>query len=197
MSGSKTAIGVIAGVVLIAAIGGGAFVYVNRAPAANALSTYATGALAKLEVPAKATPAPDYVFRAADGADARFDQFRGKVVVVNLWAMWCAPCRAEMPTLARLASTYAARGVVVVPINVDVTAENLTKAPTFLADNAPLTFYSDPKFELPFRFVGKGGMPQTILLDRKGRVRAALTGGGDWNSPEAHAVIDALLAESD
>ena len=197
MNGSKRAKAWGAGIAVVLLIGviGGAFFYVNRTPPANALSRFAVGALAKLETPSETPLAPDYVFKAPDGADARFADFRGKVVVVNLWAMWCAPCRAEMPTLAGLARTYADRDLVVLPINVDVTPEEVAKAPAFLAANAPLALYSDPKFELPFRFVSKGGMPQTILLDRKGRVRAALTGGGDWNGPEAHALIDTLLAE--
>jgi hypothetical protein len=65
----------------------------------------------------------------------------------------------------------------------------------FIDEHAPLAFYNDPKFQLPFEFPGKGKMPQTILLDREGRVRAAFAGDADWNSPEAQALIDALAAE--
>lgn len=109
--------------------------------------------------------------------------------------MWCAPCREEMPTLAGLADAYSDNPqVIVVPINVDLD-ENLPEAKAFLADNAPLAFFSDPKFQLPFEFAGKGAMPQTIILDREGRIRAHLTGDADWASPEAMAIIDALLAE--
>jgi thiol-disulfide isomerase/thioredoxin len=205
MSGSKTAIGVIAGVVLIAAIGGGALLYANQAgigkvstPAAEAksdLARFATGPLATLKTPAETPAAPDYVFRTQDGAEARFADFQGKVVVVNLWAMWCAPCRQEMPTLQGLASTYAGRDLVVLPINVDVGEEAVANAVAFIDDHAPLPFYADPRFQLPFEFPGKGAMPQTILLDRKGQVRATLAGEADWNTPAAHALIDALLAE--
>ena len=205
MSGSKTAIGVIAGVLLIGAIGGGAFLYAKpdrtatvSAPAyapKSALSRFATGSLASLQTPSATPVAPDYVFKTRDGADAHFNQFRGKVVVVNLWAMWCAPCRTEMPTLAALATTYADKPLVVVPINVDVGDEAVAKATAFIDDHAPLTLYNDPKFQLPFEFPGKGKMPQTILLDRQGRIRAAFAGEADWNSAEAKALIDAVLAE--
>lgn len=205
MSGSKTAIGIIAGVVLIAAIGGGALLYANQvgvgkvsAPAAEAksdLARFAVGTLAALETPAATPQAPDYVFKARDGSDVHFADFRGKIVVVNLWAMWCAPCRKEMPTLQGLARTYADRPVVVLPINVDVGDEPVANATAFIDDHAPLPFYNDPKFQLPFEFPGKGKMPQTILLDREGRIRAAFAGDADWNSPAAHALIDALLAE--
>ncbi len=175
----------------------------NRAadprPAASAarsdLARFATGRLARLETPAETPAAPDYVFKTRDGADARFSDFRGRVVVVNLWAMWCAPCRTEMPTLAALAQTYEGRDLVVLPINVDVGEDALAQARSFIDVHEPLPLYTDPKFELPFLFPGKGKMPQTILLDRQGRVRAAYSGEADWNGPEARALIDALLAE--
>ena len=65
----------------------------------------------------------------------------------------------------------------------------------FIDAHAPLPFYNDIRFQLPFEFPGKGMMPQTILLDRQGRIRASLAGDADWNSAEARALIDALLAE--
>ncbi len=205
MSGSKTAIGVIAGVLLIGAIGGGAFLYAKpdavakgSAPAEapkSALARFATGSLATLETPAATPVAPDYVFKTAEGADVRFAAFRGKVVLVNLWAMWCVPCRTEMPTLAAAAKTYEGKDLVVLPINVDVEPDKVADAKSFIGVHEPLPLYSDPKFQLPFEFPGKGKMPQTILLDRQGRIRATFAGEADWNSPEARALIDAVLAE--
>ena len=128
-------------------------------------------------------------------ADATFAQFRGKVVVVNLWAMWCAPCRTEMPTLARLAEAYTGGDLVVLPINVDATEDGLADARSFIDVHEPLPLYSDLKFQLPFELPGEGKMPQTILLDRQGRIRAHFSGEADWASPEARALMDALLAE--
>ncbi|QTC90558.1 TlpA family protein disulfide reductase [Brevundimonas goettingensis] len=205
MSGSKTAIGIIAGVLLIGAIGGGAFLYAKPDAVAkgsepaeapkSALARFATGPLATLETPAATPVAPDYVFKTADGADVRFNAFRGKVVLVNLWAMWCVPCRTEMPTLAAAARTYEGKDLVVLPINVDVEPDKVADAKSFIGVHEPLPLYSDPKFQLPFEFPGKGKMPQTILLDRQGRIRATFAGEADWNSPEARALIDAVLAE--
>tara|TARA_R110002167_G_scaffold1086_4_gene4675 strand:- start:3655 stop:4278 length:624 start_codon:yes stop_codon:yes gene_type:complete len=207
MSGSKKAgWAIAAAAVLIVGIGG-ALLYVNRAavfkgPAVaeapkSDLARFATGPLARLETPGVLVTAPDHPFKARDGSVTRFADFRGKVVVVNLWAMWCAPCRTEMPTLARVAELYAGRDLVVLPVNVDTGADAIADATSFIDVHEPLPLYNDPEFRLPFVFPGKGKMPQTILLDRQGRIRAAFAGEADWASPEARALIDALLAEPD
>ncbi len=205
MKGSKAAGIAIAVGLLAGALIGGGLVYVNRdaffkaatpEPAAKSeLARFATGSLTRLET-LKATPmAPDYVFKTREGADATFEDFRGKVVVVNLWAMWCAPCRTEMPTLARLDEAYPDSELIVLPINVDATPDGLADARSFIDVHEPLPLYSDMKFQLPFELPGEGKMPQTVLLDRKGRIRASFSGEADWASPESRALVDALLAE--
>lgn len=218
MSGSRKAIWAVVGAVVLvstlAGAGGMAIsLYANHRQAAQApktpsavktgdtappqdLARFAVGALTRLKTPTDLRPAPDYVFRDRTGTAVRFQAFKGRVTVVNLWAMWCAPCRAEMPTLAALARSYEANpDLIVLPINVDATPEGVKQAKTFIDEHAPLPFYNDIRFQLPFEFPGKGMMPQTVVLDRQGRIRASLAGDADWNSPEARALIDALLAE--
>jgi len=165
--------------------------------AKGALHRYAQGSLTRLQAPAAMPPAPDYAFKDREGQTTSLAAFRGKVVVVNLWAMWCAPCRTEMPTLARLATAYADNpDMVVLPINVDATPDGLADAKSFIDVHEPLPLYSDMTFKLPFLFPGEGnGMPRTVLVDKKGRIRAHFTGEADWSSPEARALVDALLAE--
>ena len=159
------------------------------------LARFAKGSLSALETPAELAPAPAYRFKDREGAEGGFEAFRGKVVVVNLWAMWCAPCRTEMPTLASLQTAYPNGDLIVLPINVDDSADEIAEAISFLDVHEPLPFYNDASFQMPFEFPGKGKMPQTIILDREGRQRAWFAGEADWHSPEARALMDALLAE--
>lgn len=184
-------------------LGGGvaaALLYANRdgggkESAASGLSIHARGTLAKMQTP-EPFAAPDYVFKDVEGGDVRFADFAGKVVVVNLWATWCAPCKLEMPTLAALATAYEGQAdMLVLPISVDVGDTAVAEARAFIGENAPLPYFADPRFQLPFEFPGKGAMPQTILLDRRGQVRAVMIGEADWAGAEARALIDALLTE--
>lgn len=207
MAGSNKAVWAIAaGVVLITTAGGAALLYArtdgfSKGSAASAsrkseLARYATGPLAALETPAELIAATDHPFFDRDGRQTTLQAFKGKVVVVNTWAMWCAPCRTEMPTLAALATAYADRDdFMVLPVNVDVDEDALADAKSFIDVHEPLPLYTDPTFKLPFLFPGQGGMPKTVLLDRQGRVRAVFTGEADWSSAEARALVDALLAE--
>lgn len=206
MKVSRTVWGAAAtGGLLIGVIAGAALLYdtpgrIDKADALSraersVLARFAVGPLDALETPATLESAPAYVFRTRDGAEARLADFRGKVVVVNVWAMWCVPCRTEMPTLARLAAAYADEDLMVLPVNVDVGPEQIAAATDFIGEHEPLPLYSDPKFQLPFELPGKGKMPQTVLLDRQGRIRAHLSGEADWASAEARALVDALLAE--
>ncbi len=197
MKGSKAAGIAIAGALAVGMIAGAGLLYANRDAFFKAATPEpaAKSELARLETSESIPMAPAYVFKTRDGADATFAQFRGKVVVVNLWAMWCAPCRTEMPTLARLDEAYPDSELVVLPINVDATEDGLADARSFIDVHEPLPLYSDMKFQLPFELPGEGKMPQTVMLDRQGRIRASFSGEADWASPEARALIDALLAE--
>jgi thiol-disulfide isomerase/thioredoxin len=147
-----------------------------------------------LSVDAQPSPAPDVPFTDAAGASHTLAEFKGKVVVVNMWATWCAPCVAEMPTLAKLQASYAGKPLVVAPINLD-RVEDRASAEQFLAKSPPLTYYAEPKYALAFAFKPSvEGLPTTLLIDPKGQVRARLAGGADWSGPDARKVIDALAS---
>ncbi len=155
----------------------------------------AKGSMAKLTMSAAPTPAPATPFHDASGHAHTLAELQGKVAIINLWANWCAPCKEEIPSLARLATAYAGKPVAVTAISVGK-GDDETKGAAFIAANPPLTFYTEPTYALAFAFKPVvEGMPTTVLYDRHGHERARLTGGADWSSPQAKAVIDALLAE--
>jgi len=153
------------------------------------------GALEKLVVTAAPTPAPDTPFTDDAGKTVRLADFKGQVVVLNLWATWCAPCKVEMPTLARLQAVYAVQPVKVIALSVDRDADlNLARAE--IAANPPLTLYRDPGYKVAFSLEPRAqGFPTTVIYDRQGRERARLSGGADWSSPEARELVERLLAE--
>lgn len=149
----------------------------------------------KLEHPADGQPGPDFAFVDADGKTVKAADFKGKVVVLNLWATWCGPCKIEMPTLARLQAEYAGKPVEVVAISIDK-PEKAAEARAFIAAHAPLKFYADPTAKMPFRMSpAAAGMPTTLILGRDGLERGRVSGEADWAGPEAKAVIDRVLAE--
>lgn len=159
------------------------------------LKSLSKGAMAKLVVTDKPAPAPSTPFKDAAGAAHTLAEFKGKVTVVNVWANWCAPCKEEIPSLARLQAAYAGKPVAVVPVSVGK-AEDETAGHAFIDRNPPLVFYTEPTYALTYAFQpAVDGMPTTIIYDRKGVERARLAGGADWSGPDAHAVIDSLLAE--
>ncbi len=174
-------------------IGAAAF----KHPGENGLKSLAVGDMAKLEVSAKPTRAPDTAITGPDGRPLRLADLRGKVLVVNFWATWCAPCVAEMPTLAKLQARYKDRPLQVVAVSLD-RPEDEPDAKAFIAARPPLTFYHDPKYALAFALDPRpAGLPTTVLYDRQGLERARMSGGADWSSPQAQAVMDRLLAPRD
>jgi thiol-disulfide isomerase/thioredoxin len=155
----------------------------------------ATGAMAKLVMSEHPAAAPATVFTDAAGAPHTLAEFKGKVAIVNVWANWCAPCKAEIPSLAKLAVAYAGKPVAVVPISVGK-GEDETAGHAFIDRNPPLKFYTEPNYRLAFAFrPAIEDMPTTIIFDRKGVERARLAGGADWSGKDARRVIDSLLSE--
>ena len=117
-------------------------------------------------------------------------------MVLNIWATWSAPCKLEMPTLAKLAKAYAGKPVAVVAVSIDK-ADALDQAKAFIAGNAPLGFYNDPEAKLPWALKpAANGMPTTIILGKDGLERGRISGEADWAGPGATATIDKLLAAS-
>ena len=185
---------------VVALIGAAAVLYVIGSASfkpkqAADLSDLKRGSLVKLVIPTAPTPAPETPFTDEAGKTVRLSDFKGQVVVMNLWATWCAPCKEEMPTLARLQAAYAVQPVRVVAISVDRESD-LNLAQADIAANPPLKLYRDPGYKVAFGLQPRAqGFPTTVIFDRKGIERARLSGAADWSSPEARALVERLLRE--
>jgi len=156
------------------------------------LKSLATGEMKGLTVEATPAPAPDGAFTDAVGKSHTLAEFKGKAVVLNIWGTFCAPCVAEMPTLAKLQTETTGQPVVILPVSVDTTGE-VANAEAFIAKRPPLPFYSDPNYGLAYGLKPPvEGLPTTILIDKNGMVRARVPGGADWSGPDALHVIQAL-----
>lgn len=158
------------------------------------LQALAKGEMAKLEVPLAPARAPSHVLYDGAGRPVTLADFKGQVVVLNIWATWCAPCVLEMPTLAALQRSYAGKPVKVVAVSVD-SADDQAKAQAFLAKHAPLDFFIDRERKISFVLTPTApGVPTTVIYGPDGVERARLSGEADWTSREAKAVIDRVLS---
>lgn len=159
---------------------------------AEGLARFATGPMHSLTVRQDPPAMPTRPIRDANGAQATLAGMSGDLVVLNLWATWCAPCMEEMPTLGALQRRYDPARLHVVAVNLDEDADH-DKAQDELSKltQGALPLYTDSSRGVLFD-VAAAGMPVTIFY-KHGREIARLTGGADWASPEAAAVVDAAL----
>ena len=129
-------------------------------------------------------PAPSEAFQTLDGAPAALSDFRGKVVLVNFWATWCAPCVREMPALERLHLQLAEEGLAVLAVSQDRNGPAVVTPFLGRIDLQHLPVYLDARGTLGRAF-GVQGLPTTYVVGRDGRVLAALVGPAEWDAPEA------------
>lgn len=152
----------------------------------------ATGQMEKFVV-SEPSPLADITFEDASGRKRTFADFRGKVVLLNLWATWCAPCRIEMPSLDRLQATTGSDRFEVVALSIDRGGASVAKK--FLDDIGAknLSLYIESSAR-SMAALAVTGLPTTILIDREGRQLGRFAGHAEWDSPEAKRLIAAALA---
>ena len=131
----------------------------------------------------------------ADGARAKsLASYRGQVVLLNIWATWCAPCRAEMPSIEKLHREFGPRGLKVVAVSVDDPGSQ--QAVREFARNLGLTFeiLQDPTHQIKHAYQTTG-VPETFVLGKDGVIRKKIIGATDWSSEGTRALVAQLLAE--
>jgi cytochrome c biogenesis protein CcmG, thiol:disulfide interchange protein DsbE len=123
-----------------------------------------------------------------------FAQYRGRVVIVNVWATYCIPCRTEMPSLEHLYQTLAPKGLVVIGVSIDDPGQE------------PLIREFVKQYGLSFEILQEGtghieqlldvfGVPATFVVGKDGIIRRKLVGASEWDSPSSRAMIERLLAQ--
>ncbi|MBY8976257.1 TlpA family protein disulfide reductase [Rhodobacteraceae bacterium NNCM2] len=166
----------------------------DETPLGNAdISSLKTGDMSKLVVHETPFNVMETAFTGPTGAEMTVADLNGKIVVMNFWATWCAPCREEMPSIDRLAAEMSGEDVAVLAVSTDRGAES--KITRFFEEVGVqnLGIYRDKESELA-REAGAFGLPLTIILNRDGREVARLLGGAEWDSDEAKAIIRKLAS---
>ena len=137
-----------------------------------------------LEAPA---PLPEQSFAGPDGAPMTIAAYKGRAVLLNLWASWCAPCVAEMPALSRLQTALGGEGFTVVAVSLDLKPE---QGQEWLTVNhiVNLPFHHDPKGRL-YDALKAPGLPLSIFIDKEGREVGRIAGALPWDEPRARALI--------
>lgn len=173
-----------------------AWLRVMLAVAFVAMGTRAHADVANFAIHPEPKRLPEVAFQDGEGKARTLAAFEGKVVLLNLWATWCAPCRHEMPTLSRLQERLGGPEFEVVALSIDRAGPKVVR--DFYAEIGVenLALYIDPGMKAT-RVLSAIGLPTTLLLDRQGREIGRLVGPAEWDSPEAVALIQRSIGAGD
>jgi peroxiredoxin len=140
-------------------------------------------------------PLPDFTFPDLQGHRVQLSALRGKVVFINVWATWCPPCVEEMPTMQRLYDRLHARGLEVLAISIDTLGAQVVGP---FMQQYQLTFPAllDPTSRIE-RLYQIGGVPESFIVNKGGRLVEKVVGPRDWSHPQVLAVFERLLAAPD
>jgi peroxiredoxin len=136
------------------------------------------------------SPAPDFTLNDISGKPVKLSQFRGKVVILNFWSIWCGPCLAEMPSLNKLYLEFKDKGLIVLSIAEDPAVKPVRSYIKEKSIAFPILMDKDRKVYLKYSLFG---IPVTFLIDKKGVIAEKLIGERDWNSSEMRGEVSKLL----
>ena len=159
----------------------------------GALSEYAVGEMRAFRVIDAPPPPPAAVFLDANGGEVRMSDYEGRIVLLNLWATWCAPCVEEMPALDRLEGELGGDDFAVVTVSLD---RSIDQARGFFERTSlqHLPLLHDASFSSPDA-VGAIGLPVSVLYDRRGNEIGRLMAPAEWDSEDAMDLIRAAIRD--
>jgi peroxiredoxin len=174
----------------------------SGSPAITHVNEPTAGSSARLEIlytalgmrrPVGSAEAPDFTLLTLEGRPAQLREFRGKLVLLNFWATWCAPCLHEMPSMERLYQTFKQTDFVLLAVSMDRQGEGIARP---YVDNLKLTFpvLLDNTLEVSRQYRVRG-LPTTYLIDPDGLLIGVVVGARDWQKTEAKALIAGLLRQ--
>ncbi len=188
----RAAVALLGGVVLLVS---GVGVYLSLSPTTGdrPAATLQSSQVFSFRLHPAPRPVPDIAFEDGAGRKLTLADFRGKVVLLNLWATWCPPCRREMPALDRLQQQLAGPGFEVVALSID--SEGLPAVKEFYQQTgvSRLGVYVDKSMQSTSA-LGATGLPTTLLIDAQGREIGRKIGPAEWDSPEIVKLISGYLS---
>jgi thiol-disulfide isomerase/thioredoxin len=164
--------------------------------AAKRAAPFARGEVAAMNIATTGLQLPNLAFHDAEGRPRTLADWRGRTVLLNLWATWCAPCRQEMPALDALQAKLGGTDFEVVAVNIDT--RNLDRPKAWLKDAgvSRLAYYADPNARVFQELKGisrAAGMPTTLLIDPAGCEIGTAPGAAEWASEDALRLVQAAL----
>jgi thiol-disulfide isomerase/thioredoxin len=166
---------------------------------ARRMAPFSRGEVAAVAVATEGRRVPDLAFRDSEGKERTLGDFKGRVVLLNLWATWCVPCRKEMPSLDALQAKLGGTDFQVVAVNIDT--RDPEKPKTWLKDVGitRLPYYADPSAKVfqDLKAVGRAfGMPTTLVIDPAGCELGTIAGPAEWASDDAVKLVEAALGKT-
>jgi thiol-disulfide isomerase/thioredoxin len=165
---------------------------------AGRLAPLVHGEIAALTVARTPFHVPDLAFKDAEGHERTLADWRGRTVLVNLWATWCVPCRKEMPALDALENSLGGPNFEVVAVNIDTRDPEKPRAFLKEAGVTHLAYYSDQSAKVfqDLKLAGKAfGMPTTLIVDRSGCEIGDMAGPAEWASADGVKLVGAAVAD--
>ena len=163
---------------------------------ARKAAPFAHGEVAAVNIAKTPLKVPELAFLDAAGKAKTLADWRGRTVLLNLWATWCVPCRKEMPSLDALQTKFGGPNFEVVTINIDTRDADKPKAWLKEVGVSKLAYYADPaaKTFQDLKAIGRAfGMPTTLLIDPNGCEIGTIAGPAEWASDDAIKLIEAAL----